>query len=80
MLEVPQMLTSAISVQPKWHNWSLTYLPCKTWLLFENSTIFIILHSRSTSQVIFGPNMAPIEKFSVRMKVFKWSAESIFMV
>jgi len=39
--------------------------------LFEILTIFIILHSRSTSQVVFGPNMAPIEKFSVEMKVFK---------
>ena len=28
----------------------------------------------------FGPNIAPIEKFSVGMKVSKWSIESIFMV
>ena len=41
---------------------------------------FMILKSHSTSLVVFGPNMALIKKFFLRLKIFKWSSESIFMV
>ena len=39
--------------------------------LGEISSIFIILENRSTSHAVFGPNIAPMEKFSARMKVSK---------
>ena len=41
---------------------------------------FMILKSHSTSPVVFGQNMAPIKKYFLRSKIFKWSSESIFMV
>ena len=41
---------------------------------------FMILKSHLTSLVVFGPNMDLIKKFFLRLKIFKWSSESIFMV